>query len=146
MSHRKFSSKVAIAPLITLLTTFPVVVVAQDTIPNPSNNIDNLPNDPQQLTTWRCTQEDQAIAVEAKDIKGWQEMIEKEGWQCQEELSIIPSGDRQFSCEPEETIGILTVVWLKGTEGKEQMTTWMNKLENQQGMTCTKDETNPFWQ
>ena len=35
-------------------------------------NIDDLPNDPQQITTWRCTQRDKKIVVEVKDVDIWQ--------------------------------------------------------------------------
>lgn len=108
-------------------------------------NVDELPDDPQQMRTWRCTQEDKAIVVEAKDVPIWKEMVEGERWQCMEELSVIPPNDRKISCEPSEIIGILTIFWLEGKGGKQQMQEWMDRLTEEQGMVCTLEKTTLDW-
>ncbi|ACK66355.1 conserved hypothetical protein [Rippkaea orientalis PCC 8801] len=152
MEKPRLNLKIFIPVLLSIFTALPSLILAQETLPNQpglednSTNIDDLSNDPQQLKIWRCSQEEQVIAVEAKDNSIWQEMIEKGGWQCLEALSAIPGGDRKFSCEPQNTLGLVTVFWLEGKGAKQQMSSWMTELENQKGMTCTKDETNPFWQ
>ena len=116
-----------------------------DDLPS-GTNIDDLPDDSQQEKTWRCTQTDKAIAVEVKDVQGWKEIIEEEGWQCAQELSVIPDSDRKFTCEPAEIIGILTVIWLQGKGGKQQMQTWMNKLAQSKGMVCQASQTTEYWE
>ena len=108
-------------------------------------NIDEVPDDPQQLRTWRCNHGNRAIAVEAKDV-AWRSAIETDGWQCLEELSYIPANKPQFSCEPDEsTLGLLTVTWLTGKDGKAQMQAWMDDFSASTNQICTVDTTNPFW-
>jgi hypothetical protein len=68
------------------------------------------------------------------------------GWECRQNLSSVPDDSLQFSCESNETpINIITLTWLAGEGGKQQMKTWMAAFQNR-GMTCTTDETNPFWE
>ncbi len=43
-----------------------------------SASIDHLPNDPQQMISWRCNQVDKAIAVEIKDVDNWQKMLDSQ--------------------------------------------------------------------
>lgn len=110
-------------------------------------DVDDLPNNTDQMKTWSCSQGNQEILVEVKMVKNWQEIMEMETnqWQCQEQLVKIPDNAVQFSCESDEnTINLITVTWIKGNEGKSPMKNWINTLENQ-SMTCTFDRTNPFW-
>ncbi|MGH2414925.1 MAG: hypothetical protein ACRDEA_14795, partial [Microcystaceae cyanobacterium] len=68
---------------------------------------------------------------------------------CEEEVPVISDNERTFSCEPSSTgeIAIISVFWLEGENGKQQMQTWMDELANSKGgMVCTADKTNPFWQ
>ena len=102
-----------------------------------SPNLGDLPNDPTQQKNWLCTQGDQRIAVAAKEVQGWKELIEKQGWQCREGNADIPAQTLGFSCEPEQTLGILTVYWLNGSNGQQQLSQWRDKLAAQQGMVCT---------
>jgi NADH dehydrogenase FAD-containing subunit len=110
-------------------------------------DVDDLPNNTDQMKTWSCNQENQQILVEVKMVKNWQEIMEMETnqWQCQEQLVNIPDNAIQFSCESDEnTINLITVTWIKGNEGKSLMKNWINTFENQ-SMACTVDRTNPFW-
>lgn len=109
-------------------------------------NINEVPEDPTQMRTWRCTQGDRAIAVEAKDLQ-WRGTIESNGWSCLEELSIIPANRQEFSCEPDESLlGIITVTWLQGQNAKKTMQAWLNEFSADPALVCTVDKTNPFWQ
>jgi hypothetical protein len=121
---------------------------AQTTSPKKGNNpnIDDVPSDPTQLRTWRCSQGDRAVVVEAKDLR-WKPTIETNGWSCLEELSPIATNRQQFSCEPDESLlGIITVTWLQGKEAKKQMRAWLNEFSANPTLVCTVDKTNPFWQ
>jgi hypothetical protein len=112
--------------------------------PKPAN-IDDIPNYPQQMKTWSCSKDSQVALVEVKDVKNWSETISVNGWNCQEKLSAIPDKAPQFSCESNDVpINIITVTWLAGEGGKQQMNTWIDAFQNRQ-MTCTTDTTNPFW-
>ncbi|WP_159293279.1 hypothetical protein [Microcystis aeruginosa] len=102
-----------------------------------SPNLGDLPNNPTQQRNWVCNQGDQRIAVAAKEVQGWKELIEKQGWQCGEGNADIPAQTLGFSCEPEQTIGILTVYWLNGSNGQQQLSQWREQLAAQQGMVCT---------
>lgn len=104
---------------------------------NHHQNTGELPDDPNQLRTWVCAMGTDRIAVSAKDVKGWKEMVEKPGWKCTEENTDIPDGALNLSCEPEQTLGILTVYWLGGKNGKKQLTVWKNNLAEKHGMICT---------
>jgi hypothetical protein len=112
---------------------------------NGNPNIDDLPNNPQQMKTWVCNQDNKAITVAAKDVKTWKPIIEGEGWECQEKIPMIAGGEPQLSCEPEEIIGILTVTWLQGKDWKPQMGSWLSQLKGQ-GLSCTVSKTNPYWE
>jgi hypothetical protein len=108
-------------------------------------NVDDLPNDPNQMKIWYCNNASQEVLVEVKMIKNWQEVIENNQWQCQEQLVNISDNDPQFSCESDESsLNLITIIWLKGDEGKTQMKNWISAFENQ-NMACTIDSTNPFW-
>ncbi len=122
----------------------PYPVLAQ--IPSPSEtNIDDLSDDPQQMRTWRCRQADKAIQIEAKDTSIWQGIIATQGWQCLEQISVIPDDVPKFSCESNgDVINIVTAIWLEGKGSKQQMQTWMNALKSK-NMTCTVNSTNPYW-
>jgi hypothetical protein len=149
MKHFKKLTSILIGTTLGLISFIPQQIQAQ-TPPAPSpqmdgSNIDELPDNPQQMRTWRCTQLDKSILVEAKDVPIWKEMIEGEGWQCMEDLSAISSDERKLSCDPSEVIGILTIIWLEGKGGKQQMQDWNDQLDQQQGMVCTMDSTSPYW-
>ena len=149
MKHLTRLTGILVGTSLSFLSFVPPEIQAQIP-PEPApeidgTNIDALPDNPQQMRTWRCTESDQAIVVEAKDVPIWKEMIEGDGWRCIQELSVIPANDRKFSCDPSEVIGILTVFWLEGKGGKQQMQDWMEQLNKQQGMVCTMGTTNPYW-
>lgn len=136
---------------VIVYSFFPNLVFAQIQFPSnaPSDinqtNIDDLPNNVQQMTTWGCRQQNQFVSVEVKDVTNWQEVIETNGWQCAEQLSAIPDNSPQFSCESNNgDINIITTTWLTGTGGKQQMQSWIKAFQDM-SMTCTTDETNPFW-
>ncbi|BAQ60646.1 hypothetical protein GM3708_1052 [Geminocystis sp. NIES-3708] len=112
-----------------------------------SADVDDLPNNTEQMKTWSCSQGNQEILVEVKMVTNWQQIMEMETnqWQCQEQLINISDNAVQFSCESNEnTINLITVTWIKGNEGKSSMKNWINTFENQ-SMACTIDQTNPFW-
>lgn len=140
--NKAFKRLMALGMSTVLLNLISSPVLAQS-----QTNIDDLPNLPQRMRTWRCSQGNQAIAVEAKDDSLWKEIIETNGWQCSEQLSVIPDNEHQFSCEPTEGdfIAIITTTWLEGKGGQQQMQTWMNALQSKD-MTCTTSVTNPYWE
>lgn len=106
-------------------------------------NADDLPNNSDQMKTWSCSLGNQAVLVEEKMVKNWQEIMEN--WQCREQLVNLPDNVHQFSCESDENqINLITVTWLKGNEGKTQMKNWITAFQ-EQNMICTVDKTNPFW-
>ena len=109
------------------------------------SNLGELPNDPQQMFSWRCNQGNNSIAVEVKDVDNWQKILDVTSWSCQKNLSAILGDKGKFSCTPQEDIGILTVFWLQGEEGKEQMQTWFDNLNENHNMVCYKTRTNRFW-
>ena len=78
-----------------------------------------------------------AKSIEKKFITYAVELIEKQGWQCGEGNTDIPDQTLGFSCEPEQTLGLLTVYWLNGSNGQQQLSQWRDKLAAQQGMVCT---------
>lgn len=91
------------------------------------------------VIVWTCLQGDKEIKVDAKDYSGWQETIERTGWQCSqpEQIPSDVSGEIKFSCEPQDgTLGILVVTWLEGEGGKEQMQAWMEELESKPAQAC----------
>lgn len=106
-------------------------------------NTDDLPNNSDQMKTWSCSLGNQAVLVEEKMVKNWQEIMEN--WQCQEQLVNIPDNAPQFSCESDENeINLITITWLKGDNPKSVMKNWITAFQ-EQNMTCTVDQTNPFW-
>lgn len=106
-------------------------------------NTDDLPNNSDQMKTWSCSLGNQAVLVEEKMVKNWQQIMEN--WQCQEQLVNIPDNAPQFSCESDENeINLITITWLKGNNPKSQMKNWITAFQKQ-NMICTVDKTNPFW-
>jgi hypothetical protein len=134
---RKLTS-LAASTILSLATFTSYPIQAQN------NNLGDLPNDRQQMKSWKCERADKAIEVEAKNVAIWKETIEEEGWKCQEKVSDTTSKTLQFSCEPNDTIGILTVVWLQGEDANEQMETWIKKLGDRQGISCQMAQTEPW--
>ncbi|MBD2394894.1 hypothetical protein VKI21_15915 [Cyanobacterium aponinum UTEX 3222] len=111
-----------------------------------NTNIDDLPNDSSQDEIWYCTQNNKEVLVEVKSVNNWQEVIEKDSWQCVQELVSVPDNMPQFSCENDgDQINLITLTWLKGEQAKTQMKSWIDAFQKQD-MICTTDETNPFWQ
>lgn len=145
--NKTFKLLIAIGLNIVLFNLIPSVVLAQIVSQSQrqinDTNIDDLPNLPQELRFWRCSAEDKAITVEAKDTSVWQEIIETNGWQCSEQLSVIADNENQFSCEPTESNldAIITTTWLEGKGGEQQMQSWMNAFQSK-GMTCTTESSN----
>jgi hypothetical protein len=143
---------------IVFLPIFPVVaqipsvpqIPSTPTIPSvpplkPSQqNLGDIPQDPTQMRSWVCIQGSDRIAVSAKEVKGWKALIEKQGWQCSEGNTDIPDRTPSFSCEPEQTLGVLSVYWLGGKNGKTQLTSWKDNLSAQQGMVCTLNNVQLF--
>ncbi|ACK69312.1 conserved hypothetical protein [Gloeothece citriformis PCC 7424] len=102
----------------------------------PEGNLDDLPDDPQQMRTWACNNGDNQIEVEAKDVNYWKPIIETDGWQCNEQIKPIAQSDVKLSCDPYDVIGNLTIVWLNGEQKQQQMQNWMTQLTSQPGMIC----------
>ncbi|MGL5036053.1 MAG: hypothetical protein ACRC6M_19885 [Microcystaceae cyanobacterium] len=129
-------------------------VAPGNTVPNVTQeekrtNLDNLKNSPDQLTTWACNSADksQMVAVEVKEIDFWQNLIaENKNWQCGQNLPDIPGKKNTFSCEPTDTIGLISVYWLQGKGGEAQMKNWMTALANNHNLVCTSSFTNQFWE
>ena len=118
---------------------------AQDSLKNPQ--LDGITNTPTQLTTWVCNNGDRQIAVETKEISFWNQLTEaNKDWKCAQNIPTIANKKRSFSCEPNETMGLISVYWLKGKEGKQTMSGWMNSLANKYNMVCTRTETNVYWE
>lgn len=111
------------------------------------SGLDDITDQATQLMTWACKRENNLIAVEAKEIDNWQSLINKDSaWTCGQNISTIPDGSPSFSCESSANMGLLTVFWLTGEDGKTQMKTWMNDLANDQNLVCTRSQSNPFWE
>jgi hypothetical protein len=118
---------------------------ASDALKQP--NIDDVRNDPNQLTTWVCNSGDKMVAVEVKDISFWNNLTEEsKNWQCNQKLADISAGKKTFSCEPTETMGLISVYWLQGEGSQDQINTWMNALANKYNMVCTTSKTNKVWE
>jgi hypothetical protein len=112
-----------------------------------SGSIDDLSDDPNQMTIWTCRQGDKKIEVEAQKYSAWQKKIEEEGWECSQPQQFPDqvSGATQFNCEPEEgTLGILTVTWLEGEGGNEQMQAWMEEIESKPDQGCQMGQVQPW--
>ena len=106
-------------------------------------NIYELPGDGQQLRTWLCQKDKSLIAVEAKDVQNWKPLVDKEAWTCDEQTTNIPIGVSRLSCEPQDTIAIVRIFWLKGTGGEEQLGLWGDSLATE-GMICTTGQVTPL--
>jgi hypothetical protein len=118
---------------------------AQDSLKSPQ--LDDITNTPTQLTTWVCNNGDRQIAVETKEISFWNQLTEaNKDWKCAQNIPTIANKKRSFSCEPNETMGLISVYWLKGKEGKTTMSGWMDSLANKHNMVCTRTETNVYWE
>jgi hypothetical protein len=118
---------------------------AQDSLKNPK--LDDITNTPTQLTTWVCNNGDKQIAVETKEITFWNQLTEaNKSWQCSQNIPTIADKKRSFSCEPNDTMGLISVYWLKGKDGKATMQGWMDSLANKYNMVCTRTETNVYWE
>jgi hypothetical protein len=136
----------AIATLLSgVWSNATLIPVKAESPPDIPTNVDDLPNNPNQLETWYCNQENQGILVEVKLINNWQDTMKTNQWQCQEQLVNLPDNAPQFSCESDESeINLITITWIKGNEGKSPMKNLISAFENQ-NMVCTIDLTNPFW-
>jgi hypothetical protein len=118
---------------------------AQEALSEPG--LDDITDQATQLMTWVCRKGEMAIAVEAKEMDNWQSLISKNSpWQCAQDIPTIPDNSPSFSCESSTTMGLITVFWLAGEDGKTQMKTWMNDLANNQNLVCTRSQSNPFWE
>jgi len=118
---------------------------AQDSLKNPQ--LDGITNTLTQLTTWVCNNGDRQIAVETKEISFWNQLTEaNKDWKCAQNIPTISDKKRSFSCEPNDTMGLISVYWLKGKEGKTTMSGWMDSLANKHNMVCTRTETNVYWE
>ncbi len=142
-------------PSVSQQNSFPKVPnlpTPQDQVPNAQDvlknqGLDNITNDPQQLKTWVCNNGNQQIAVEVKEIALWNQLTENnKNWQCSQSIPTIPDKSRSFSCEPTDTMGLISVYWLNGDRGKDTMKSWMNILANKYNMVCTRTQTNSFWE
>lgn len=110
------------------------------TIDDPQiKNIDDLSNDSAQMMTWTCNNQDDNIVVEAKDDQIWSSIIESKNWNCQENLSDIPTDALQFTCEPTEdgSISLLTITWLSGKDENKQMGQWIHQFAEEYNMMCS---------
>ena len=118
---------------------------AQDSLKNPQ--LDDITNTPTQLTTWVCNNGDRQIAVETKEISFWNQLTEaNKDWKCAQNIPTIANKKRSFSCEPNDTMGLISVYWLTGKDGKTTMSGWMDSLANKHNMVCTRTETNVYWE
>ncbi|WP_107668488.1 hypothetical protein [Cyanothece sp. BG0011] len=102
-------------------------------------NIDNLPNDSDQMITWTCNNQGDTVVVEATEDQIWSSIIESNNWTCQQQLSDIPTGALQFTCEPTEdgSLNILTVTWLSGKDENKQMGQWIHQFAEEYNMMCS---------
>jgi hypothetical protein len=118
---------------------------AQDSLKDPQ--LDDITNTPSQLTTWVCSNGDRQIAVEIKEISFWNQLTEtNKDWKCAQNIPTIADKKRSFSCEPNDTMGLISVYWLKGKDGKITMSGWAEGLANKYNMVCTRTETNVYWE
>jgi hypothetical protein len=130
----------------------PTLPLSGDQIPNAQDSLktpqlDDITNTPTQLTTWVCNNGDRQIAVETKEISFWNQLTAaNKDWKCAQNIPAIANKKRSFSCEPNETMGLISVYWLKGKEGKTTMSGWMDSLANKHNMVCTRTETNVYWE
>ena len=128
---------------IVILLTFALDVLAnkhhQLLAENKMKNLGDLSNDPEQLTSWNCRNQEDSILVQVKKDNTWKSIIEQKNWTCQEGLSDIPTGALKFSCEPTEDgiISILTVIWLTGKDQNKQMGQWIHQFSDEYNMVCS---------
>ncbi|MDJ0573599.1 MAG: hypothetical protein QNJ65_00350 [Xenococcaceae cyanobacterium MO_234.B1] len=114
-----------------------------------SNNrsLEDLSDVLNQMAFWTCLQGDKKIKVDAQNESFLQETIEGEGWKCSqaERIPTQVSDEIQFSCEPlGGTLGIVTVTWLEGEGGKEQMQAWMEKMDSKPDQGCQMSQVEPY--
>ncbi len=130
-----FSLVILLSFALDLLANKPHQLLAETRI----KNLGELSNDPDQLTSWNCRNQEDGILVEAKNDKTWKSIIEQKSWTCQEGLSDIPTGALKFSCEPTEDgiISILTVIWLTGKDKNKQMGQWIHQFSDEYNMVCS---------
>lgn len=116
----------------------------QDALSDP--NLDDITDQSDQVVTWVCKQGNNSVAVEVKEWDDWQEIVDaNKQWECNQDIPVIPSDEPTFSCETSTTMGLISVFWLEGEGGQEQMGEWMNSLANNRNLVCTHGQTNPFW-
>ncbi len=128
-------------------------VAPGDQVPNAQTemkrpDLDDVKNYPDQVLTWVCnSQQNQTVAVQTKELPLWQTiMANNKDWQCSQNLPTIPANQPSFSCEPTDTMGLITVYWLRGKGGQTQMKAWMQALANQHNLVCTNTTTNRYWE
>lgn len=109
-----------------------------------NGNLEDLPNNSQQATSWACAKGSNRVEVEAKDVNHWQELMQGQGWQCDQQIDPIALGDLRLTCEPYNVIGILSIAWIKGEQGQQQLQTWKDQLGQKPGMICTLKKVRPW--
>ncbi len=130
---------VTIGCMLSLTPSLTAQVPSTPETESDNGSLDDLSNDPNRLTIWTCLQGDKKIKVDAENYSGWQDTIEGDGWECSqpEQIPDSVSGANQFTCEPQDgTIGLLSITWLEGTGGKEQIQAWMKEIESKPGQGC----------
>ena len=133
------------SPLLAQVAPGDQIPAVQPVLKQPG--LDDVDNDPTQLLTWVCRYQDKEIAVETKEIKGLQQLMNANAeWQCAQNIPTIPDGSLSFSCESGETLNLLTVYWIKGTGSRSNMKDWMNALADSRQMVCTARRSNLFWE
>ncbi|MFM1843488.1 MAG: hypothetical protein RLZZ490_2231 [Cyanobacteriota bacterium] len=151
-SFLKWSAVTAFIVLNSVNIPIAAQVAPGDSVPSvkdalSESGLDDITDQPTQLMTWVCQNGEKAIAVETKEMDNWQSLLNKDSsWQCAQNIPTIPDDTPSFSCESSTTMGLITVFWLAGEDGKTQMKAWMNDLANDQNLVCTRSQSNPFWE
>lgn len=138
----KFKSSISLGIIVSLIF-FPLNLLAQSSWQlvaesNPSN-LDDLPDDPEQMMSWKCSDQDSSILIEAKDDNIWKSIIDPNSWNCQPGLSDTSKGNLKFTCEPtqEGMISLVTITWLTGNDQTRQMGQWLHELADEHNMICS---------
>lgn len=138
----KFKFSISVGIMISLIF-FPLNLLAQSSFQlvaesNPSS-LDDLPDDPEQMMIWKCSDQDSSILVEAKNDNIWKSVIDPNNWNCQPGLSDTSEGNLKFTCEPteESMISLVTVTWLTGNDQTRQMGQWLHELADEHNMICS---------
>lgn len=124
------------------LPFFTLSLLVQSSVPlsaeSNSDNLDDLPGDPEQMISWTCGNQNNRVLVEAKNDNVWKSVIEQNNWTCQEGLSDTSTGALKFTCEPtdEQMISLLTVTWLTGNDQDKQMGQWLHQFADEHNMIC----------